>query len=212
MLGDEDYVNLLNATSMNGIILLDDISVDLLRENGYLEKTEEYKVAIPEPPQPKQLLPEKPVDPGVEQKLEAAPPEPRYKTQIRRVRVTYSMLLNILDGVNAVNGRLTFLCTNHVDQIGKALKRAGRIDIKAELGFAKNSEIVDYFKLFYKFFDVPEDEIIKKANEFVTRARNSPSGSKITFADIQQFLVLYLKDIDAVVENAHKIKALDELF
>ncbi|CAB4413218.1 unnamed protein product [Rhizophagus irregularis] len=51
--------------------------------------------------------------------------------------VTFSGLLNALDGVASSEERIIFMTTNHVELLDKALIRPGRIDVKELLGDAK---------------------------------------------------------------------------
>lgn len=48
--------------------------------------------------------------------------------------ISFSGLLNAIDGVAAQEGRALFMTTNHLDRLDPALTRAGRADVHAELG------------------------------------------------------------------------------
>lgn len=62
--------------------------------------------------------------------------------------VTFSGLLNALDGVASSTGRILFMTTNNVDKLDPALIRPGRIDMKFEFGPATDEQIVRMFKRF----------------------------------------------------------------
>ena len=47
---------------------------------------------------------------------------------------TLAGLLNAIDGVGSVDGRLVFLTSNHPDRLDAALLRPGRVDMRVELG------------------------------------------------------------------------------
>ncbi|UZP34950.1 hypothetical protein NXS19_002766 [Fusarium pseudograminearum] len=47
---------------------------------------------------------------------------------------TLSGLLNVLDGVGSVEGRIIIMTTNHPEQLDSALVRPGRVDMKVLLG------------------------------------------------------------------------------
>ena len=64
-------------------------------------------------------------------------------------RLTFSGLLNALDGVMSQEGRLLFMTTNHIDRLDPALIRPGRIDRKYELGLAKAEQIQRHYKLYF---------------------------------------------------------------
>jgi chaperone BCS1 len=52
-------------------------------------------------------------------------------------KVTFSGLLNSIDGVAAGEGRLLFATTNHIEQLDPALIRPGRIDRKSRLAWRR---------------------------------------------------------------------------
>ena len=89
--------------------------------------------------------------------------------------------------------------------MGSALLRPGRIDRKFKMDYTSNDEIHEYFQTFYKFFDLDVDTIKEQAALFITNLRNHKRGNKLTFAQLQQFLVQYLEDIEKAVENTHLI-------
>jgi chaperone BCS1 len=67
----------------------------------------------------------------------------------RGPRVTFSGLLNALDGVRSQEGRILIMTTNHKDKLDPALLRPGRADRLIELGNAKESQLKDLFKKFF---------------------------------------------------------------
>lgn len=69
--------------------------------------------------------------------------------QDTRVEVSFSGLLNALDGVSAQEGRIVFLTTNHLDRLDKALIRPGRVDMVVELGNATAAMLRTMFLRFY---------------------------------------------------------------
>jgi chaperone BCS1 len=64
-------------------------------------------------------------------------------------RVTFSGLLNVLDGVAATEQRIIFMTTNHIDRLDPALIRPGRVDLKVEVGLATPFQVLTMFKRFY---------------------------------------------------------------
>ena len=44
-------------------------------------------------------------------------------------RLTFSGLLNAIDGVTSTEGRIVFMTTNYVDRLDPALIRPGRVDL-----------------------------------------------------------------------------------
>ena len=59
-----------------------------------------------------------------------------------RSYVTFSGLLNALDGVSAGEERVTFMTTNHLTRLDPALVRPGRADVLQEIGDATSSQQV----------------------------------------------------------------------
>ena len=64
-------------------------------------------------------------------------------------KITFSGLLNALDGTISLNDVLIIITTNHIEKLDPALLRPGRIDIIKEIGFAKNVEADEYMSMFY---------------------------------------------------------------
>ena len=63
--------------------------------------------------------------------------------------VSFSGLLNALDGVVELNGVLVIITTNHIEKMDPALMRAGRIDTKVEISYSSEREISEYLSIFY---------------------------------------------------------------
>jgi len=64
-------------------------------------------------------------------------------------KITFSGLLNALDGAISLNNVLIIITTNHIEKLDPALLRPGRIDLIKELGFAKTAEAEEYLSMFY---------------------------------------------------------------
>ncbi|KAG9775739.1 hypothetical protein KCU88_g5060, partial [Aureobasidium melanogenum] len=67
--------------------------------------------------------------------------------------VTFSGLLNALDGVGSAEERIIFLTTNHVDRLDEALVRPGRVDMTVHLGPATTYQIEQLWERFYGDID-----------------------------------------------------------
>ncbi|PVV02928.1 hypothetical protein BB560_002606 [Smittium megazygosporum] len=63
--------------------------------------------------------------------------------------ITFSGLLNALDGVSSPEERIIFMTTNHIDRLDPALIRPGRVDLKVYLGDATKYQIQTMFNRFY---------------------------------------------------------------
>lgn len=69
--------------------------------------------------------------------------------QDARIEVSFSGLLNALDGVGAQEGRIVVLTTNHRERLDPALIRPGRIDLEIELGNATAAQLQGLFLRFF---------------------------------------------------------------
>ncbi len=69
--------------------------------------------------------------------------------QDARIEVSFSGLLNALDGVAAQEGRIVVLTTNHRERLDAALIRPGRIDVEVELGNASAAQLRGLFLRFH---------------------------------------------------------------
>ncbi|KAI5780925.1 BCS1 N terminal-domain-containing protein [Geopyxis carbonaria] len=73
-----------------------------------------------------------------------------------RVGISFSGLLNAIDGVSSQEGRILIMTTNHIEKLDPALIRPGRVDLKIEFKLASTTVLA---ALFERMFDVdPEEE------------------------------------------------------
>ena len=49
--------------------------------------------------------------------------------------MTFSGLLNAIDGVTSTEGRIVFMTTNYIDRLDPALIRPGRVDYQEYIGY-----------------------------------------------------------------------------
>lgn len=64
-------------------------------------------------------------------------------------KVTFSGLLNAIDGVIPLDDVLIIITTNHIEKLDQALLRPGRIDVVKEIGYATSTEASEYVSMFY---------------------------------------------------------------
>jgi chaperone BCS1 len=100
--------------------------------------------------------------------------------QDNQIAVSFSGLLNALDGVAAQEGRIVFLTTNHKSLLDAALIRPGRIDVTYELGLASTEQLRALFLRFH-----PEAEA--EANRLVATV----AEGSLSPAQIQQDLLMH---------------------
>ncbi|KAJ3434195.1 putative atpase [Anaeramoeba flamelloides] len=113
-------------------------------------------------------------------------------------RVSFSGLLNCLDGVSSQEGRLFFLTTNHIERLSPALIRPGRVDQKIYFPLAQKSQIE---RLFLKFYQ-KETKLAKEFAELIPE-------EEISIATIQQHFLRYLQKPKECIENYKEL--LEEL-
>ena len=71
----------------------------------------------------------------------------------RGANVTFSGLLNALDGVASAEERIIFLTTNHVERLDAALVRPGRVDMTVRLGDVTRYQVACLWDRFYAEID-----------------------------------------------------------
>jgi chaperone BCS1 len=103
--------------------------------------------------------------------------------------VTFSGLLNALDGVASAEERIMFLTTNHVDRLDEALTRPGRVDVSVKLGHATQYQIEKLWDRFYAEFDVDSSGKLR----FIETVRRLGLVDRISTAALQG-LFLHNKD------------------
>lgn len=86
--------------------------------------------------------------------------------------VSFSGLLNAIDGVAAQEGRALFMTTNHLERLDPALTRAGRADVHAELGLVG---AVAARTLFLRFFP-GEEALARRFAEGLGDTRHAPAA------------------------------------
>jgi len=73
-----------------------------------------------------------------------------------------STILNAIDGVRSVHGRILIITTNCINDLDPALIRPGRIDLKINLGYVNNYILEQFFKSFYPEYIVPDNFIVRE--------------------------------------------------
>lgn len=89
--------------------------------------------------------------------------------------VTFSGLLNALDGVASAESRVVFMTTNHVERLDPALIRPGRVDLMMELGDADGDQAKELLARFYAPQSTSETEAAPASSDASTLLTNSPS-------------------------------------
>lgn len=92
-------------------------------------------------------------------------------------RVTFSGLLNCLDGVASTEARIVFMTTNYLERLDPALIRPGRVDLKEYIGWCSKSQIKQMFLRFYQGEKAEEQS--DKFAEAVTSFKKNVSPAQI---------------------------------
>ena len=111
--------------------------------------------------------------------------------------VTFSGLLNALDGVASAEGVLTFMTTNHPEKLDPAMMRPGRIDLKIEIGNASDYQVK---KMFMRFYD---DEA--KSEVFLKKLREL-GLPYISTAQLQGLFVQFKDKSESAIDNINILK------
>ncbi|THZ93312.1 hypothetical protein D6C82_08943 [Aureobasidium pullulans] len=103
--------------------------------------------------------------------------------------VTFSGLLNALDGVASAEERIAFMTTNHIERLDDALIRPGRVDMTLRLGEATLWQMEQMWDRFY----APLDPDGSKKTLFLERVEQYGLINSVSTAAVQG-LFLYNKD------------------
>lgn len=113
-------------------------------------------------------------------------------------RVTFSGLLNCLDGVASTEARIVFMTTNYIERLDPALVRPGRVDVKEYVGYCTPHQIQQMFKRFYP------GQPLDMSKEFANMV--TKQGLSISAATIQGYFMFYKNDPSGSIENVLKIR------
>ncbi|KAK6373648.1 Complex III assembly protein translocase and chaperone [Exophiala oligosperma] len=122
--------------------------------------------------------------------------------------VTFSGLLNALDGVASAEERIIFLTTNHVDRLDEALVRPGRVDLTVRLGEATTYQISQLWERFYGEAD-PEgklkQEFLKRLLDIGALPDAEARVSRVSMAALQGLFLYNKGDASGAVEMAWQL-------
>lgn len=114
--------------------------------------------------------------------------------------LTFSGLLNALDGVGKADGQIFVLTTNHRERLNPALIRNGRVDVHVEFLPANDEQVA---QMFLRFYPVSTQRL---AGEFVQRLRGALGGRAVTTASLQHFFIVHRKSSAAeALGSAHLV-------
>jgi len=156
----------------------------------------------------------------------------RKKNDEMKNMITFSSLLNALDGMLSKHGLITVMTTNFKIHLDKALIRPGRVDYILHFDFIKKSEMKAMFMRFiYVNEDINKEKLLNestcetkiigavKSKELTTKEDKDKTfisfydvfkdlNIQITASLLQQYLWKYINKPYEVVENVDEIKEL----
>ena len=136
----------------------------------------------------------------------------RKKNDEMKNMITFSSLLNALDGMLTKHGLITIMTTNYKIHLDKALIRPGRVDYILHFDFIRKTEMKAMFLRFvYVEADIKKEEFKKEERNktFVEFYDGFKSlNIQITASLLQQYLWKYINKPKEVIENIDEIKDL----
>lgn len=119
-------------------------------------------------------------------------------------RVTFSGLLNCLDGVASTEARIVFMTTNYIERLDPALIRPGRVDCKEYVGYCDRHQLEQMFKRFYGANSEEEQTETKYHKQFADAVL--ATGKNVSPAQIQGYFMMHkLSNEPDVIENINEI-------
>ncbi|UYV73713.1 BCS1L [Cordylochernes scorpioides] len=109
-------------------------------------------------------------------------------------RVTFSGLLNMLDGVASSEARIVFMTTNYPERLDPALIRPGRVDLKAEIGWASRHQLRAMFRRFYPTVD------IEICTQFLNALEQHHPNVPLSPAAVQGLFMFYKSDPNGMIK------------
>ncbi|XP_055354744.1 mitochondrial chaperone BCS1-like [Paramacrobiotus metropolitanus] len=114
--------------------------------------------------------------------------------------LTFSGLLNAVDGVGSAEGRIIFMTTNYIERLDSALIRPGRIDRRQLFDFASEYQVEMMLRRFYPACTAEE------VQQFVRAVFEHPDGRRVTMAQLQGVFLVHKRrpaDVIAGVSMLH---------
>lgn len=115
--------------------------------------------------------------------------------------VTFSGLLNALDGVASAEERIIFLTTNHIERLDEALIRPGRIDMTVRIGEATEWQIEQLWDRFYAELD----EAGEGRRRFMQRVKELGLVNATSTAALQGLFLYNKDDMEGAITMADEL-------
>ena len=105
--------------------------------------------------------------------------------------VTFSGLLNALDGVTSSEGRILIMTTNHVERLDPALVRPGRVDMREEFTYCTSEQLSRMYQRFYPAHHSHAERFTQSIEA---------CGVSVSPAMVQGFFLMHKNDPLGVIE------------
>lgn len=208
-INDDSIITILNSLggSNNKILLFEDIDSAF---KGKEEIAQEARMSY-------RNVKETKVDEDVDEKESKKLMKKKEEQEIKKKSLTYSGLLNALDGVlSNQNGVITIMTTNYIEKLGNAFLRPGRIDCKFELKECNKEQIS---MMLHSFIEkrmsikikgkrgkkYAKKELNAKIEELSSKLCDRNEMSKIKPCQMQHYILKYIENIDGIFENYREI-------
>jgi hypothetical protein len=112
-------------------------------------------------------------------------------------QLTFSGLLNALDGVAGQEGKILIMTTNHPEKLDPALVRPGRVDMRVKFHCAPRGAIGEIFSNFFQDGALSGSELRLLAGKF---ADSCPDGA-LPIAAVQGHLMQFIDDPHSAADS-----------
>ena len=114
-------------------------------------------------------------------------------------KLTLANLLEVLDGVMEMEGRMLIITTNYPEKLDKALIRPGRIDMKVRFGPMRGKNIIEMYKHYFES-DPPVDVPVENLPDL-----------KWTPAEVTQVFLNHMHHPEAALHQLISAESLDNV-
>jgi hypothetical protein len=125
--------------------------------------------------------------------------------------ITFSGLINCLDGIARKEGLITIMTTNHVENLDSALKRPGRVDKLVEFKLPDKNTIENMF--YYYFPDLKNELYAHIFNSFYEKIKNIRVSPALLQNYFFEYIDMATEDKIKLIsnENIKKLKTMDSI-
>ena len=134
-----------------------------------------------------------------------------------RNMVSFSGILNGMDGITTSEHQILIMTTNHIEHLDPALIRPGRVDHIMRFDYAVKEQIVEMFNVYTGAKEEEKEtkketkEKEQKGEEFYSKVKKL--NIKLTTSLLQQYLLKYMTaDLEAIIENVDELKQMYEAY